>query len=330
MGIDNLNIALAFAGGIIAFLSPCILPLIPSYISFISGESYNTLVSGKGKKSEIIIKTLFFILGFSILFVTMGLLFSGAGALLNASLRPIINISAGIIVVLLGINFIFDFIQFLNFEKKLKIKSSVTGYLGSFLLGLGFGAGWSPCVGPILSSILALVGVQGNIGGGVLLLIFFSLGLGTPFILTGVFFSSIQKQLQRLKKQMKVIKIIGGVFLIFVGILILMGQMSNLTNYFNQWASGLSQWEEAQPLASRLVFGLIFLGLFILFAALYYRKIKAPLAESGGNKEAAITNYIRPGYFIFGGVFLILAILVFTGVLSIPQLLSSWFQFEGI
>ena len=158
----NINIFLAFAAGLISFLSPCIFPVIPSYLSYISGLSISNMTSHKGNKWNLLMNSILFVFGFTIIFILMGIFFSSVGIALSG-ITKYINMAAGVIVMFLGFNFIFNFWKILNLEKKIHFKHRPAGKPGSVLLGMAFGAGWTPCIGPILASILFVAGSSGSV-----------------------------------------------------------------------------------------------------------------------------------------------------------------------
>jgi cytochrome c biogenesis protein CcdA len=192
----EINLVLAFVAGLLSFLSPCVLPLIPSYLSFVSGVSFKDLGEAGAVRWMILSRTVFFVAGFTIVFVALGILFSGP-ALLFSNASRWINFGAGLVVVLLGINIAFDLVGALNVERRFHTTRRPTGYLGAILVGMAFGAGWSPCIGPILASILFLAGTQGEAGRAAILLLVYSLGLGLPFLVTGAAFTRVSAYLQR-------------------------------------------------------------------------------------------------------------------------------------
>ncbi|MFW5842418.1 MAG: cytochrome c biogenesis CcdA family protein, partial [Spirochaetota bacterium] len=209
---------LAFAAGLLSFLSPCILPLIPSYLSYIGGASLAELQQSLPRRSETVGRTLLFVLGFSVVFVVLGLLAGTSGFLIGGTSR-IIGLVAGGIVVLLGLNIIFDFWKTLNIERKFHFSSKPRGYAGSVAIGMAFGAGWTPCIGPILAGILFLAGRSGNAATGTALLLVYSLGLGVPFLIAGAFFPQFLKALSGLKRHLETIRIVSGAFLVGIGLL---------------------------------------------------------------------------------------------------------------
>lgn len=335
MGID-LNIGLAFAAGLLSFLSPCILPLIPAYLSLMGGTSLQDLKESGSKRLGAFVNTVFFVIGFSIVFMALGLLFSTTFFLLSGVTR-IINIVAGSIVVLLGINFIFDFWKVLNFEKRFQFEKRPTSKPASLLFGMAFGAGWSPCIGPILSSILFLAGSTGSLGRAILLLSVYSLGLGLPFLLTGLFLPFALRQLDRLKKHLRTIKIVSGGFLIFIGALIILGRLQQLNIFLSSFAYRLESWEVENPVFARNLFGAVFFFFTSLVSIFYVRKglrdSNVDVSDAGGQaagETPAISLWFRPFRLFFLLAFLTVGVLSFTGVINLSMFLSAWFSFQGI
>lgn len=217
----------AFTAGLLSFLSPCVLPLIPVYLSFISGESASALKEGTVKRGLLILRTLYFIAGFTLVFVTMGIVFGGGMRFIGSSASSIITRISGILVIILAFNTMFDFIPFLRTEVR---ASAHTGK--AILLGMAFAAGWTPCIGPILSSILMFAGRDGNIAYSAILLSLYSLGLGIPFLLTGIFFDRSAPVLAWLKRHFLAVRIISGILLLLFGIALLTDSLSNTTQVF--------------------------------------------------------------------------------------------------
>jgi len=336
MGVEQLNIGLAFAAGVLSFLSPCVLPLIPSYIAMMAGSSLETLETSRSARLGAFTGTIFFVGGFSIVFVALGVLLTATFGLFGGGINRIINTAAGLIVITLGANYIFDFSRLLEFERRFRIERKPAGHLGSLLLGMAFGAGWSPCVGPILGSILLLAGSTGQTVQGVVLLLTFSLGLGLPFLLTGFFFDQAKKQLSRIRKHIPTIKKVSGVFLVFIGVLILLGELQRLNIYLGVLSQSLRAWGESNPAASSLFFG----GLFILIAGAILlftlRRSRREVGETDQRRDTEDppasdrTGTARPVRLAATALFLILAALTLSGVLDIPRLLTAWFTYQGI
>ena len=236
--MENISLLAAFTAGIISFVSPCVLPLIPGYLSFISGVSLEEMRGGE-RKSEVLKKvtlnTLFFVLGFSFVFVAMGASATFVGEFLLSKLS-LFNKIAGVIIILLGLHIIGVFkISFLNYEKRFHTKSKPLSPLGSFVVGLAFAFGWTPCIGPILGGILTLAANQDTMGKGIMLLSSYSLGLGIPFLVTAVSFNTFLGVFGRVKRHFRTIEIISGLFLVTIGFLIFIGSFGYIAGLLNQW-----------------------------------------------------------------------------------------------
>tara|TARA_B100000427_G_C15406097_1_gene549842 strand:- start:286 stop:993 length:708 start_codon:yes stop_codon:yes gene_type:complete len=219
---------IAFAAGLISFLSPCVLPIIPGYISFITGQSLDELT--KRKKINFI-PLLLFSLGFSFVFIMFGASASVLGKfLLNNS--NYLRIVAGLIIIIFSLQLIGIInIKFLNYEKKYyPNKSTKTWFI--FIVGMAFGFGWTPCIGPILGSILVLASTTENIFKGVTLLSFYSLGLAIPFVLSGFLMQKFLIFSKNLKKNIAMISKIGGLVLLLTGVLIMTNQLQKIGYYF--------------------------------------------------------------------------------------------------
>ena len=316
----ELNVFLAFAAGLLSFLSPCVLPLIPSFLSFIGGTSYRDLVEGRASRWGLFGQSLLFVLGFTVVFVALGLLFSSTVGLLGPAVQAV-NLVAGGLVVLLGLNFIFNFWSLLSREKRLHLSRRPAGGLGAVLLGVAFGAGWTPCVGPILASILVLAGSSGQAARGVLLLGTYSTGLGLPFLLAGLFFSRFSRQAERLKSHLNGIRIASGLFLVFVGLLILLGRLQRLNILFFRLAGGLQGWARDDPLSARLALGALFLLPAVWIGAGWLRSLSA--ARSGA---AALLSW----RLLFSALLLGTGLLGLAGLLDLSRLLTFWFTWQGI
>ena len=231
---EDISILIALSAGMLTFLSPCILPLIPSYISFITGCSINELLDERREKTKkdglrnILMETLLFVLGFTVVFVALGASATYIGGFLIENKR-IIGIVGGLVVIAFGVHLTGILkIKSLEYEKRFHLKHKPANLLGSIIIGLTFAVGWTPCIGPILGSMLTYAAVQGTVYKGILLLSIYSLGLGIPFIITGlsigVFFSFFQKLL----KYSTIISILSGSLLIGVGILIMTDNLNIL------------------------------------------------------------------------------------------------------
>ena len=219
---------LAFGAGFISFLSQCVLPLIPGYISYISGESLGDIVE---KQKKVILKTVLFSLGFSLVFISFGATASLIGNILLENSNTL-RIIAGIIIIIFSLQLIGILnLNFLNQEKRFQTKNYSNNLFFPILVGAAFGFGWTPCIGPVLGSILTLAAVESSIGKGILLLSFYSLGLAIPFILSGYAISKFLAFSKNFRKNIKIVSITGGVILLITGILILTNKLQTL-GYF--------------------------------------------------------------------------------------------------
>ncbi|MCX5751317.1 MAG: cytochrome c biogenesis protein CcdA [Candidatus Saganbacteria bacterium] len=222
------SLFLAFGAGVLTFFSPCVLPLIPSYILYAAGITFKDFSERSNAiqvRKQTIIHSLFFVLGFSLIFVSLGAAVTLIGQFVFG-FREIIRILGGIVLILLGL-YIMDILKlpFLNVEAKMRLDNKPAGYLGSFLVGITFAAAWVPCVGPILGSILVMASVEKTVLAGIILLAAYSLGLGLPFLLTALFLNSALVYFKGLSKYMHAIKVISGIFVVIIGILALRGSL---------------------------------------------------------------------------------------------------------
>lgn len=204
---------IAFIAGLVSFFSPCVLPLLPGYLGFVSGSA-NT-------KSRMVLGSVLFVLGFTVVFVFLGAGFGGLGSLLQGDLKNWIQRGSGVLVILLGVVLIggFDFAQR---TAKLNIKPSA-GIIGAPLLGIVFGLGWTPCIGPTLGAVLNLAFDSGSVLRGAFLAIVYSLGLGLPFVLVAAGFGWASKTVGFVKKNIRAINLFGGALLVVLGLLLVTG-----------------------------------------------------------------------------------------------------------
>ena len=222
-----IELLIALGAGLISFLSPCVLPLIPGYISYISGSSLNELIA---KKNINLIPLILFTAGFSIVFILLGAASTFVGqALLQNSYE--LRIAAGLVIILLSLHIIgLINIKFLNFEKRIDARIN-SNFYSPILIGMAFAFGWTPCIGPILGSILVLASTEESINKGILLLTFYSLGLAIPFILSGYLIQKFLIFSKNFKKNINLVSKIGGTILLLTGILILTNQLQALGYY---------------------------------------------------------------------------------------------------
>ena len=222
-----IELFIAFGAGLISFLSPCVLPLIPGYISYISGSSLNELIE---KKSVNIFPIILFTLGFSLVFISFGATASFLGSvILNNSYE--LRIASGIIIIIFSLHILGILnLNFLNYEKRIYTEKK-SGIFSSILVGMAFGFGWTPCIGPILGSILALASTEENILKAIILLSFYSLGLAIPFILSGFLIQKFLVFSKNFKKNINMVSKVGGIILLITGILIITNQLQILGYY---------------------------------------------------------------------------------------------------
>ena len=222
-----IELFVAFGAGLISFLSPCVLPLIPGYISFISGASLNELLENKKIN---IFPLILFTLGFSFVFIMFGAAASYLGQVLLQNSQTL-RIIAGLVIIIFSLQLIGIInISFLNFEKKIYTKKNNNVWF-SFIVGMAFGFGWTPCIGPILGSILALASTEETIFKAIILLSFYSLGLAIPFILSGYLMQRFLMFSKNFRKNINFVSKSGGVILLITGFLILTNQLQIL-GYF--------------------------------------------------------------------------------------------------
>jgi len=215
-----IELLIAFGAGLISFLSPCVLPLIPGYVSFISGQSLQEIL--KSKKIDIL-PLILFCFGFSTVFIILGASASFLGQTLLQNSETL-RVIAGVVIIIFSLQLIgLINISYLNFEKRFEAKKS-KNILFPYLIGLAFGFGWTPCIGPILGSILALASIEETLSKAIILLTFYSIGLAIPFVLSGYLIQRFLVFSKNFKKNINLISKIGGIILLITGILILTNQ----------------------------------------------------------------------------------------------------------
>ena len=222
-----LQLLIAFSACLISFLSPCVLPLIPGYISYVSGSSFNELIE---KKNTNLIPIILFTVGFSIVFIIFGAASTFLGQLLLQNSFEL-RIAAGVIIIIFSLQIIGVInLKFLNYEKRIQTNNN-KNIFSPIILGAAFGFGWTPCIGPILGSILVLAATEESVNKGILLLFFYSLGLAIPFILSGYLIQKFLIFSKNFKKNINLVSKIGGLILLITGILILTNQLQALGYY---------------------------------------------------------------------------------------------------
>ncbi|MBW1892558.1 MAG: sulfite exporter TauE/SafE family protein [Deltaproteobacteria bacterium] len=232
MVTETVSYHLAFLAGLASFFTPCVLPLIPAYFTFITGFSLDELTTAKSSEMriKILISTISYVCGFSFIFILLGASASFVGGLVF-QYKDIIIKAGGIIIIVLGIHLTGLFrIPGLDIEKRLHIKKKPLHFLGTFFVGMAFGAGWSPCIGPLLGSILIVAGSQETIWQGVMLLSVYSLGMALPFILMSLFINFVLVFIKKATRMLKYINVAAGAILVVTGIFLLTGNLFNLYN----------------------------------------------------------------------------------------------------
>lgn len=232
--MSDVNVFVAFAAGIFSFLSPCVLPLIPSYLSFISGVSLEDMRHDRTLKrvrARVVLNSVAFIAGFSLVFISLGVSASFLGSLFFGY-RNSIRIVGGLFILLVGL-YLMGLVKIPALERYLQfnLKDKPAGYLGSVLVGITFAVAWTPCVGPILGAILALAGTSGEIGRGTLLLSMYAAGLGLPFFLSALAINSFMQLSQSFRRYIHAVHMAGGILLVIVGLLLITDYMTMLNIY---------------------------------------------------------------------------------------------------
>jgi cytochrome c-type biogenesis protein len=231
----TVSLLTAFTAGLLSFLSPCVLPLVPAYLSFLSGASIQDLRSGAVSVSlwsPGFRRALGFVAGFSLVFVALGASATWLGRWLLERLPVLTNV-AGVAVIIVGLHLTgLVRIPFLYRERRWQVQSQRAGVGTAFLIGLAFAFGWTPCIGPILAGILAYAGAQETVGQGIRLLAIYSLGLAVPFLATALAVDRALGWLERFKRYLHAVEIASGLLLIAVGVLLLAGGFARLAGYF--------------------------------------------------------------------------------------------------
>tara|TARA_B100001175_G_scaffold216956_1_gene184483 strand:+ start:53 stop:760 length:708 start_codon:yes stop_codon:yes gene_type:complete len=222
-----LELLVAFSAGLLSFLSPCVLPLIPGYISYISGSSLNELIE---KKNIDLTPIILFTVGFSIVFIIFGAASTYLGQMLLQNSYEL-RVVAGLVIIFFSLHIIGIInLKFLNFEKRIETKTN-NNFFSPIIIGMAFAFGWTPCIGPILGSILVLAATEQSLNKGILLLIFYSLGLALPFIFSGYLIQKFLIFSKNFKKNIGLVSKIGGFILLITGFLILTNQLQALGYY---------------------------------------------------------------------------------------------------
>jgi cytochrome c-type biogenesis protein len=226
----NISLGAAALAGIISFLSPCVLPLVPPYLCFISGVSLDDLKEGRGSNDKNVLwAAVFFVLGFTTVFVTLGATASFFGQAVRSQL-PLLSQIAGIFIIAMGLNFLGLFkINFFSREARYHVEQKPVGLLGSYAIGLAFAFGWTPCIGPVLAAILSVAASSENVSQGAILLTAYSLGLGIPFMIASASVNVFLSFFAKFKSKLGLIEKIMGALLVLTGIMFLTGSMQQIS-----------------------------------------------------------------------------------------------------
>jgi cytochrome c-type biogenesis protein len=235
---NNVTLIAAFVAGFLSFISPCVLPLIPGYVSFVSGVSLEDMrgdAAVSSARRHVLVTSLFFVLGFSLVFIALGATASVVGRFLFEK-QPILAKIAGVLLVIFGLHTMGVFrIAFLESEKRMQANRKPAGALGAMLVGIAFAFGWSPCIGPILGGILALAAAKDTVWEGTQLLAVYSVGLGIPFLLTSIAINQFFAVTKRIRKHYHAIELVSGGLLIVIGVLIFTNQFTIIVRYLQPY-----------------------------------------------------------------------------------------------
>lgn len=228
--MKDISILVAFSAGLLSFLSPCVIPLVPAYISYLTGSSIEALQKGKTKLFTLY-KSFGFVLGFSIVFILMGVSITSLGKLLIIH-KDLFRKIGGTLIIVFGLHTIGVFkIKLFYREKRYLLFDKIKGPFSSIIMGMAFATGWTPCIGPILSSILIYAANMDSIERGILLLVMYSIGLAVPFILTALAIEGFSEQFKKFSKYFPIISIVSGILMIIMGIIIFTNKLTILSQY---------------------------------------------------------------------------------------------------
>ncbi len=334
---------LAFLAGLASFLSPCVLPLVPGFLAFLGGTAPKIVFAearseqgagaANGNSSgpstfRLLVYTISFVLGFTAVFTVLGTAVALGGSLF-AGWTPVFELLAGAVVILLGLNMVFGFIPALFREVRVHTRRSPVGPLGAFLIGLAFGAGWTPCIGPMLAAILLMVGVEGSGITGTIYLLLYSLGLGLPFVLASLGaarFGALQRWLRRYSGR---VQLVSGIVLTLLGLMIASGSFQRITAWVLSFSSAIEQLALSQPELVSLIAVLLFL--FGGFAPLLVWVLGQCRQRRGGAKaDGGVSGRLPIVVVVIALAGVLLAALELAGVLRIAHVMVLWFGYQGI
>ncbi len=234
MDIPSVGLFVAFTAGLLSFLSPCVLPLVPTYITFISGLSLDDMETAAARRTSLV-HGLLFTLGFSLIFVALGAIASGVGQVVFAN-KTWISKVGGVLIIIFGL-YLMGIIRstLMSTEKRMHLADKPAGYFGTMFVGMAFGAGWTPCIGPILGAILGFASTQENLRQGILLLVAYSLGLAVPFVVSAIAVDRFMSFFRRVRKHMLWMQRATGAVMVGIGLLMVTGQFTILASYLNRF-----------------------------------------------------------------------------------------------
>jgi cytochrome c-type biogenesis protein len=231
MFTEAISYPAAFTAGLLSFLSPCVLPLVPAYFTFITGYSLEELTESRNAeiRKKVFLSTILFVSGFSLVFILMGASASYLGSLIY-NYRELIRIIGGVFIIILGVHLTGIIrIRGLDFEKRINVGKKPLHFFGIFIVGMAFGAGWSPCIGPLLGSIIIIAGSQETVWQGIILLAIYSAGLAIPFIIMSVFINFLLIFIKKASRVLRYINTVAGILLIIVGLILVTNKLYVLT-----------------------------------------------------------------------------------------------------
>ena len=240
--MENVTLLAAFLAGVLSFISPCVLPLIPGYLSFVSGVTLDEMrgtsdggAAAIDARRRAVVMSVAFVLGFSLVFIALGASATAVGSLLMEHLSLLGKI-AGVVIILFGLHMMGVLrIGWLYNEKRMQTSGKPAGFFGAMLVGIAFAFGWTPCIGPILAAILAVAATQESVGEGVKLLAVYSAGLGVPFIATSLAINKFFAASARIRKHYHTIEVVSGVLLVMVGVLIFTNRFTIIAQYLTPY-----------------------------------------------------------------------------------------------
>ena len=307
----------AALAGALSFLSPCVLPLIPAYLSFVSGAAAAEL-SAKRNRGRVLLRSLAFSAGFTLAFTVLGIAFSGGAMFIGGSgASSYIGLVGGFVVALLGLNMLFDFIGILGRDTRLIGRFSgkkIKGVAGAFLLGLAFAAGWSPCIGPILASILLYASREGSVARASALLLSYSLGFAIPFLAAGFFFDRAKPILAFFARHSRGVRLVSGIVLVVFGIVMAAGSLGSISGLASRLGYGVEEFAARNKGAAKAIGASLWLlvaASIVLPGFLKKRKFATPRLIAAGIAAAAAAAELF-------------------GIFSILSLLAAWLTFSGI